>query len=210
MVRGGEEVVPLPERALWWPARRTLVVADLHWGKEQVFHAAGIPVPLGALEDDLSRLEAVSRRVGALRVLVLGDLVHGVLAGSVVAEVAAWRHRFDVPMLLVRGNHDRHTPTLPEPWRISEVHGSLEEGPFLFRHEPEPAEGRYTWAGHLHPMVRLSGGNDRLRLPCFHLGARVGVLPAFGTFTGGVAVRPAPGDAVFAVAEGQIVALGAR
>lgn len=205
ITRGGEVVVPLGERALWWPGARTLVVADLHWGKEEVFHARGIPVPRGALAEDLRRLEAAATRMGAERILVLGDLVHGAVAASVTAEVAAWRTRFAVSITLVRGNHDRHTPDLPASWGIAEMHGVLEEGPFAFRHDPEPVEGRYTWAGHVHPAVILRGPGDALRLPCFHLGARVGVLPAFGTFTGGVAMRRAPGDAVFAVAEGQVV-----
>lgn len=209
MIVRGEEVVPLPERALWWPAARTVVVADLHWGKEEVFHAHGIPVPRGALADDLARLERVATRLDATRVLVLGDLVHGALAPSVIASVATWRARFGTPMTLVRGNHDRHAPSLPESWGITEVTGVLEEGPFAFRHDPEPVADRYVWAGHLHPMVTLRGPGDRVRLPCFHVGARLGVLPAFGTFTGGIGVRPAPGDSVFAVAEGQVVALGA-
>ena len=42
-------------------------------------------------------------------------------------------------------------------------------------------------AGHWHPCASLGGrAHDRLRLPCFWLGAErtVGVLPAFGGFTG--------------------------
>ena len=41
----------------------------------------------------------------------------------------------------------------------------MDEGPFHFSHHPEPAEGRYVRAGHLHPTVRLDTGVDRLRLP---------------------------------------------
>ena len=77
----------------------------------------------------------------------------------------------------------------------------------LFRHEPEGVPGRYTWAGHVHPMVTLASGSDALRLPCFHVGANLGILPAFGTFTAGVSLRRQPGDEVFAVAEGQVVAI---
>jgi hypothetical protein len=39
-----------------------------------------------------------------------------------------------------------------------------------------------------------------LRLPCFHFGERVGVLPAFGEFTGMHAVRRAAGERIFVVA----------
>nr|WP_223755747.1 hypothetical protein [Myxococcus sp. RHSTA-1-4] len=81
----------------------------------------------------------------------------------------------------------------------------LDEGPFRFAHHPEPAPGRYVWAGHLHPTVRLSGGGDRLRLPCFHVGRGVGVLPAFSAFTGGHDVSRRPGERVFAIADPAVV-----
>ena len=55
------------------------------------------------------------------------------------------------------------------------------------------ATGAYVLAGHLHPCVVLGGrAHQRLRLPCFHFGAQVGVLPAFGAFTGMHALRPVP------------------
>jgi metallophosphoesterase superfamily enzyme len=81
----------------------------------------------------------------------------------------------------------------------------LDEGPFRFAHHPEPAPGRYVWAGHLHPTVRLGGGADRLRLPCFHLGREVGVLPAFSAFTGGQDVTRRAGERIYAVAERHVV-----
>ncbi|HET7427286.1 MAG TPA: DEAD/DEAH box helicase, partial [Gemmatimonadales bacterium] len=51
----GEDLVLLPERALFWPRTATLVVADLHWGKAATFRAAGIPIPTGTTGEDLAR-----------------------------------------------------------------------------------------------------------------------------------------------------------
>ena len=39
----GETVWLLPERALWWPAQRMLMVADAHFGKAATFRARGVP-----------------------------------------------------------------------------------------------------------------------------------------------------------------------
>ena len=36
----GELLVLLPDRAIWIPERRMVVVADLHWGKAAAFRAA--------------------------------------------------------------------------------------------------------------------------------------------------------------------------
>ncbi len=42
-----EPVVLLGDRAMYWPARSRLIIADLHLGKSHVFRQAGIAVPLG-------------------------------------------------------------------------------------------------------------------------------------------------------------------
>jgi uncharacterized protein len=47
-----------------------------------------------------------------------------------------------------------------------------------------------------------------MQLACFWFGPEVGVLPAFGSFTGSTAVSPAAGDEVFALAGEQVVAVG--
>ncbi len=203
---GGTEVELRPERALHWPEGGVLAVADLHWGKPESFHQHGIPLPSGVLEDDLARLSAALRATGARRLLLVGDLVHSLrsLTLEVVARVTAWRSGHDVEMVLVRGNHDRRLE-LPPTWRMELVESHMDEGPFRFSHHPDPAEGRYVWAGHIHPTVRLDTGADRLRLPCFHLGAGVGVLPAFSAFTGGQDIRPRMGERLFAIAEDTVV-----
>jgi len=203
---GGTEVELRPERALHWPEGGVLAVADLHWGKPESFHQHGIPLPSGVLEDDLARLSAALRATGARRLLLVGDLVHSLrsLTLEVVTRVTAWRSGHEVEMVLVRGNHDRRLE-LPPTWRMELVESHMDEGPFRFSHHPDPAEGRYVWAGHIHPTVRLDTGADRLRLPCFHLGAGVGVLPAFSAFTGGQDIRPRAGERLFAIAEDTVV-----
>lgn len=197
------------ERAVWWPATRTLLVADLHWGKEDTFHASGIPVPT-IIDADLARLEAAIRATDAARVIVLGDLVHGPLLPTTIARITAFRQACPVSLVLVRGNHDRHAPELPAAWEIEEHRSILREGPYAFTHVPEPVAGHYTWAGHLHPTFTLRGRGDALRLPCFHLGRHVGVLPAFCAFSGGPGVRPGAGDGIYVVAEGRVIAIEGR
>jgi DNA ligase-associated metallophosphoesterase len=197
----------LAARAGDWPSRRALLVADLHWGKTETFRAHGIALPDGTLGGDLGRLAAALERTGARRVIVLGDLIHHAtgLTPALVDAIAAFRRRLPFDLVLVRGNHDKASLTVPASWGVEIVERELEDGPFLLRHEPVAAEGRYVWAGHLHPQVRLVGRGDSLTLPCFHLGRGVGVLPAFSEFTGGLLVRRRPGERVFALVEGHVV-----
>lgn len=206
---GGERLVPLAERALHWPARRTLIVADLHLGKAATFREAGRAVPDGELRDDLPRLDAALRRTGAERLVILGDLLHAREGRStaLLQRVTAWRERHPrLAIVLVRGNHDRSAGDPPAVWRVDCVDAPLREAPFVFAHEPAGDPAGPVIAGHLHPTVALRDAHGgRLRAPCFHLRAGGLVVPAFGGFTGGVAIRPSPGDRLFAVGPGRVV-----
>jgi DNA ligase-associated metallophosphoesterase len=210
---GGEQVVLLPERALFWPRAATLVTADFHWGKGSAFRAAGIPVPVGATSDDLTRLDAALLRTCARRLVVLGDLFHaraGRIATQTLAELRRWRvMRSELEIMLVRGNHDRHAGDPPEDLRINCVNAPAFVPPFVLRHEPADSAEGYTLAGHLHPGLVLAGpALQRERLPCFWLTPRTAVLPAFGSFTGLAPVHPGPDDHVFVVAEQDVIPVG--
>ena len=57
LIIAGQPMRLLGDRALYWPARQRLMIADLHLGKGDVFRRAGISLPAGGTSDDLSRLE---------------------------------------------------------------------------------------------------------------------------------------------------------
>ena len=204
----GENVRLLPERALFWERANTLLIADPHWGKAATFRANALPVPdPGA--DDLLRLDRVLTQTAATRLIFLGDLLHA-KAGrteSGLNEFAAWRAKHPtLEITLVRGNHDKRAGDPPENWRVRCVDAPYHAAPFILLHEPAIIDGAYTLAGHIHPGAVLTGrGRQTLKLPCFWFGARGGVLPAFGSFTGSAGIRPLPGDRVFVTTERAVV-----
>lgn len=186
IVLAGEPMRLYADRALYWPARRRLFVADVHLGKDDAFRAGGIALPTGGTRHDLHRLTALIERSAAESLWVLGDLLHG--------------HHVDTPwqqewtrfralhaglhMLLVEGNHDR--AAAHAGLGIEQRRDHIVDGPFVFahaaRHGPESDEG-FGVAGHLHPVVRVPG--FRGRFPAFAVINRQLVLPAFSLFTGG-------------------------
>jgi uncharacterized protein len=204
-----ESLILYPERALFWERTATLLAADLHWGKDAAFRAGSIPVPSGSLVDDLARLDTGLARHPTQRLILLGDLLHAreSLAPEVIEAVAQWRdHWTDVEIILVRGNHDRHVRALPDRWRMMEIHGELVEAPFVLRHTPAESDAGYVLAGHVHPAVELRGkGRQILRVPCFWFGAKTGLLPAFGTFTGVALVHPKSDDTVVGIVENKLI-----
>ena len=91
---------------------------------------------------------------------------------------------------------------------IQIVNEPLMVGGLALCHHPAGHAGRYALAGHLHPCVSVGGrANDHLRLPCFHFTEHVGVLPAFGAFTGMHPIEPSSADRVYAIAEDRVVPL---
>jgi DNA ligase-associated metallophosphoesterase len=205
---GGASFDVLPGRALFWRARRILVVADVHIGKAATFRALGVPVPRGTTTGNLERLSELIAEVDPATVVFLGDLLHAreALAPRAVASLEAWRARHaEVAMVLVEGNHDAKAGELPavlniervdEPWRLDGI---------AFHHHPVCADGAVALAGHMHPMVVLRGRADALaRLPCFWLRHRLAILPAFGDFTGGAQITREPGDRVIAIADDRL------
>jgi DNA ligase-associated metallophosphoesterase len=221
---GGARLVPLPERALWLPEAGLLLVADAHIGKAQSFRRLGVPVPEGTTAGTLARLDAALARCAAdsgagtpvRGVVFLGDLLHaarGRGAGT-LATVAAWRDRHAaLELTLVRGNHDGHAGDPPAGWGVACVDEPWSPPglpDLALAHHPDAVPGRYVLAGHVHPAVVLGGrAHQRLRLPCFHFGPAVGVLPAFGEFTGMHVLPRGPGDRVFACTAEAVVALPA-
>jgi uncharacterized protein len=200
----GVRFVLRAERAVYLPDEQTLLVADAHFGKAVAFRRQGVPVPAGTTREMLGRLDRLLTATGARHIVFLGDLLHArsSTAPGTVGEVTAWRDANpSLELTLVRGNHDQHAGDPPAAWAVRVLEGPLVLGPLRLQHHPEPDEAGYVVAGHVHPCAWVGGrGPDRLRLPCFHLGERVAVLPAFGAFTGMHALPRGPADRVVVIA----------
>jgi len=187
----------LPQRAALLVDEGTLLVADAHIGKAASFRALGVPVPRGTTAQTLQRLSEAVALSGARRIVFLGDLLHSA-QGRVPATLQAlarWREAHaGLELLLVRGNHDGRAGDPPAALGVQAVDEPLQIGRLALCHHPDTPAAAYVLAGHVHPCVVLGGrAHQRLRLPCFHFGPRIGLLPAFGAFTGMHALRPRPG-----------------
>ena len=206
----GERLQLLPEKAMYWPAQATLFVADFHLGKAAAFRSAGIPIPSGTTTDNVERLSACVAATGARRIVFLGDFLHAKASKAVRTEATfgAWRDSYpELELVLVRGNHDVSAGDPCEAWRIACIDEGAMLGPFVAAHHPTPLRRGYVLAGHIHPAVHLSDAGGSFRLPCFWFGKRVGVLPAFGAFTGTATIQPARGDQIFVIADDEVIPL---
>ncbi|MDQ2818890.1 MAG: ligase-associated DNA damage response endonuclease PdeM [Pseudomonadota bacterium] len=203
----GETALLLAEKALYWPREKMLVIADIHFGKAAAFRSFGIPVPSGTTTQNLQALDALVQEHGAEHILFLGDFLHARAAHAKATQAAllAWRERNpQLRLTLVRGNHDKHAGDPAAILNIDMVDEPHTVGALSFCHHPDIAAPGYVLAGHVHPAFILATRFDRLRLPCFVVGATRMILPSFGAFTGGHTVVREPGEAIY-VSSGEAV-----
>lgn len=206
-----ESLVLCPERAVWWPRRRLLFVADPHFGKAATFRALGVHVPKGTTESAFVRLDRMIDRMKPAQITFLGDFLHAKEGRNAETfdAIAAWRRRHAaIEMQIVRGNHDKRAGDPPTEVGIACVDGPVMEGPFALAHHPVSVGGSYVFAGHVHPCAKLAGpARQWERLACFWFGADVGVLPAFGDFTGCAEIAAAPTDHVWVIGDDAVFPL---
>lgn len=210
----GEALLARGDGTLHWAGERTLFVADVHLGKAATFRALGrMSLPSGTTAATLARLSAALEETQAERLIILGDLWHARVGRNqaTMGEFAAFRDRFfHVKTVLVEGNHDLRAGALPPELGIAEVAEGEPLGPFVLRHHPEPSGEGYVLAGHVHPGVIMQGAGQAMKLPCFWFGSEIGLLPAFGDFTGLAAVTPARKDEVIVLADGRPIRVGSK
>lgn len=198
MMLMGAMLLPDPSGALFWPKERTLVVADMHLEKAATLarRGAGFLPPYDTREA-LAVLEGLVRRHAPKRLIALGDAFHDAVAAQRLAEAEAARLRrltAATDWVWITGNHDPVAPL----HLGGRAEAELTVGPLVFRHEPTPgprADGEV--AGHLHPKAAVSVRGQRVSRPCFVCDGHRLLLPAFGTFTGGLDVWEAPVRSLF-------------
>lgn len=182
----GEWLVPLCEGALWWPARRTLIVSDLHLEKGSAFASHGQMLPPYDTDATLSIIETLCQQFRPDCVISLGDSFHDRSAELRLSENATCRIQAltaEHDWIWVEGNHD------PAPPRHlgGQARHVLQLGALTFRHEPTGAPGEI--AGHLHPAAKVRGRSHSVRKRCFVSDGDRLIMPALGAFTGGLNVR---------------------
>ncbi|MBW1246166.1 ligase-associated DNA damage response endonuclease PdeM [Pseudomonas tolaasii] len=201
----GEELLLLADKAVYWPARKCLLIADAHFGKASAYRSLGQPVPQGTTRENLLKLDRLLAAFECDQVIFLGDFLHGPgsHASGTLSALRAWRARHaGLSLVLIRGNHDKRAGDPPADLDIDVVTEPLLLGPFALQHEPEAHASHHVLAGHVHPVYRLRGkGRQSLRLPCFQMGGHVSLLPAFGAFTGGYCVERNAHQQIFVIGD---------
>ena len=170
--------------ALWWAEKSVLVVSDLHLGKsERIARLGGAMLPPYETRDTLARLDAEIEALSPKTVICLGDSFDDDFAArALTEEMSLWLTRMMAGRrwIWIEGNHD------PGPVDLGGTHlAELPIPPLTFRHIAKPgASGEVS--GHYHPKASLNARGRTLSRPCFLFDSDRVIMPAFGTYTGGL------------------------
>ena len=178
------QLTALGSGALWWADQRLLCVSDLHLGKsERILRRGGTALPPYETQDTLSRLEADLDATDARIVICLGDNFDDLSAAQNLNEIERmWITKLQTGRrwIWIEGNHD------PGPIDLGGSHlAELQLPPLTFRHIAQKGKSGEV-SGHYHPKVQLSIRKKRITRPAFLLDVDRLILPAFGTYTGGL------------------------
>jgi DNA ligase-associated metallophosphoesterase len=183
----GERLMLDPAGALVWPATGMLVVSDLHLEKGSAFARRGMLLPPWDTHVTLDRLAILLRRWSPRIVVTLGDSFHddqgaARLPRGELARLNAMTeaHRF----IWVQGNHDPSPPAgVGGDW-VTE----FATDPITFRHQADAKTTATEIVGHHHPKASIPARGGTVSRPCFVAGTQRVMMPAFGTYTGGLDV----------------------
>ncbi len=179
----------------------------MHLGKSGHFRKSGIPLTMGSVHADLEKLGGLIEQFDPQRMIFLGDLFHSEYNAEWEIMVQ-WVKKFPkVEFELIEGNHDLLSH---EHYKLANMN-VLEQVVFkdiCFTHEPADLKDAYNVCGHIHPGVRLVGkARQSIRIPCFHLGKKRMVLPAFGSLTGLYMMEAKEDEIIYGIANGRLLKL---
>ncbi|MEP3843974.1 MAG: ligase-associated DNA damage response endonuclease PdeM [Paracoccaceae bacterium] len=180
----GVPLAALGSGAVWWAEQSMLCVSDLHLGKsERMSRRSGIPAPPYEVHDTLSRLEDDIAATQARVVVCLGDSFDDLAAAAALPEEARlWITRLQAGRrwVWIEGNHD------PGPIDLGGAHlAEMELGSLIFRHIAQ-AGARGEVSGHYHPKVQVPTRARVISRPAVLVDDARIILPAYGTYTGGL------------------------
>jgi DNA ligase-associated metallophosphoesterase len=194
---------------LYWPAKRVLAVADLHLEKSTTGRPGTRGVPPYDTRDTLVRLGAAIKQYAPTHLVALGDSFHDPTAVARMddADLAHLRALASgLRWIWITGNHDPAPPWFAD---LSDAVGEWRLGPLVFRHQAKPdMVGEIS--GHYHPKAAVQVRGGRVKGHCFAEDGNRLIMPAFGSYTGGLNVLDPAIQAVFGGPPARCHVIGRR
>jgi uncharacterized protein len=190
----GERFWLLPQRAILWESKSTLILSDLHLGEETTSAAL------------FTELRFLLQKLQPHEVIILGDLFAKLTPAIIASWLALQALVPGAKWQLVMGNHE----IFPAQYRQLgiETHRHLYKSDFNFWHQPLSQvnldkDADFTFAGHLHPAIYDS--SLRKQQPCFWIQCdQQLILPAFNDYYAKFTITPQSSDSIYVISENHV------
>jgi len=198
-----KELTLCPSGMILWPEHQLGIVSDLHLEKGSHFAQRGFFLPPYDSQETLQRLLFVCQKENLQQLIILGDCFHDPKGYDRLTPEA--RFLFDQLLAFqpvwIRGNHDKDF--VPEHFS---AYDEFDRDGLVFRHQAAP-NAINEISGHFHPKISIMHKGGYLQRDCFVTDGRKLIVPAFGAYTGGMAVDSDPVKSLF-IAPVHVYALG--
>jgi hypothetical protein len=171
---------------LFHPRASCLIVSDLHLEKSSYLARYGALLPRYDSQDTLQRLQRLIMQYQPNQVICLGDSFHDTgsyqrLTTSNQALLCEMIRSTSWQWIL--GNHDPYLPQhLPGNYTTERIIGNVR-----LRHEPAASELPQI-VGHFHPKAAYKAAGSIVKGKAFIHDSQLLIMPAFGTYTGGLEI----------------------
>lgn len=180
----GHDFILDPSGALLWPEKKMLIVGDLHLEKSSHYARRGFFLPPYDSHETLTRLMTLLLKTNSESLLILGDCFHDRAGYKRLSheDYRIFDELRDYNPIWIRGNHDGDF--VPAGMISYETY---EESGISFRHEPSGQP--YEINAHLHPKATINYKGSLISRRCFASDESRIIIPAFGSYTGGLDVK---------------------
>jgi DNA ligase-associated metallophosphoesterase len=199
------------QRCIFWEDKKILILSDTHFGKTGHFRKEGIGLPQGIYNDDLKRFISTIQYFRPREIIIIGDLFHSYENKEIKQFHNLQKDTIDIPIKLIRGNHDILTKKKYQELMIEYCEPILTYPPFVFTHDIQTTNMQsdfFYFSGHIHPGIQIkSKAKQQIQLPCFYFNDFFSYLPAFSLFTGIHKIKYSKHDAVFMITKNSLIPL---
>jgi len=174
--------------ALFWPARKAILVADLHLEKASFYARQGQMLPPYDSRATLDELDDIIVRTSAETIFCLGDNYHDSDGENRLETIAAKKLRNltdKMNWVWITGNHDS---AVTGKWGGQILSEWIGDG-LALRHEATNKPELPEISGHYHPKIKIKARGRLVSRRCFVAGSQNLIMPAFGSLAGGMAAN---------------------
>ena len=170
----------------------TLVISDLHFGKSFSFAKIGNFLPPYDINETIEKIRRLIEKYSPKQIISLGDNFHEQKTLKMIDKISIKKinetfNQLDV--IWIDGNHDENLKNKKLIYGRFKKNHTFSSLTFTHIKSQKLESNSFEFSGHFHPKISFKHNGINYLCKCFALGKNFCILPAFGSFTGGLDIN---------------------